>query len=221
MKKVLVVVALAGCWAWASGAARADEAQKPVAAQQGVLAPENANEARLNRLQLPDRTMDAIGIQPGMAVAEIGAGEGRWVVQLAVRVGAGGKVVAEDIDRAALAHLADRCARWALKNVETIVGDTNDPKLPAGQLDRIFVISSYHHFDDPVALLGKARAALKPDGRLAIGEWFPSASAGTTGTPPERLKSQMAAAGYVFERMETFLQDNGMYIYLFRPGEKR
>jgi ubiquinone/menaquinone biosynthesis C-methylase UbiE len=222
VKNVLAVVLMAGFGAWASGgSAWADQAQKGATAQQGVLEPENANEARLNRLQLPDRTMDAIGIQPGMTVAEIGAGEGRWVVQLAVRVGERGKVIAEDIDKAALAHLADRCARWNLKNVETILGDTNDPRLPAGRLDRIFVISSYHHFDDPVALLGKARAALKPDGKLAIGEWFPSASAGTTGTPPERLKAQMAAAGYVFERMETFLQDNGMYIYLFRPGEKR
>ena len=56
------------------GSAWAGQAQKAATAQQGVLEPENANEARLNRLQLPDRTMDAIGIQPGMTVAEIGAG---------------------------------------------------------------------------------------------------------------------------------------------------
>lgn len=196
-------------------------AASPDQARPGVLEPENANEARLNQLQSPDRTMDAIGIRPGMAVAEIGAGQGRWVVQLAVRVGERGKVFAEDIDKAALEHLTARCARWGLKNVEAIVGDTNDPKLPEGRLDRIFVISSYHHFEDPVALLGKARAALKPEGKLAIGEWFPSQSAGTGGTPPERVKAQMAAAGYIFERMETFLEANGMYIYLFRLGPTR
>jgi len=64
--------------------------------QQGVLAPENANEARLNRLQPPDKVMDAIGVSSGMVVAEIGAGRGRYVVQLAVRVGENGKVYAED-----------------------------------------------------------------------------------------------------------------------------
>lgn len=186
-------------------------------APQGVLEPENANEARLNRLQSPSRTMDAIGIQPGMAVGEIGAGEGRWVVQLAVRVGERGRIYAEDIDKAALDHLRARCARWKLNHVEAILGNVNDPKLPEGRLDRIFVVSSYHHFGDPVALLGKARAALKPDGRLAICEWFPSKTPGQIGgTPPERLKSQMAAAGYTFERMETFLEENGLYIYLFR-----
>ena len=184
-------------------------------ASQGVLDPEDANEARLNRLQMPGRTMDAIGLVAGMSVAEIGAGRGRWVVQLAVRVGARGRVYAEDIDESALAHLSKRCARWGLHQVETVLGDTNDPKLPAGQLDRILVISSYHHFADPVALLRKARAGLNPGGQLAIGEWFPSQAAGTSGTEPEVLKAQMAAAGYVFERMETFLQSNGMNIYLF------
>ena len=71
-------------------------------AQREVLQPDNANEARLNRLQPPDRVMDAIGVKPGMVVAEIGAGRGRYVVQLAVRVGERGKVYAEDIDAASL-----------------------------------------------------------------------------------------------------------------------
>jgi tRNA G46 methylase TrmB len=59
---------------------------------QDVLTPENANEARLNRLQPPDEVMDAIGIKQGMVVAEIGAGHGRYVVQIAVRVGENGSV---------------------------------------------------------------------------------------------------------------------------------
>ncbi|MBE0665699.1 MAG: SAM-dependent methyltransferase, partial [Candidatus Aminicenantes bacterium] len=59
----------------------------------GVLTPENDNEARLNRLQPPAQVLDAIGVQTGMAVAEIGAGRGRYAVQLAVRVGPGGRVI--------------------------------------------------------------------------------------------------------------------------------
>jgi SAM-dependent methyltransferase len=175
----------------------------------GVLAPENANEARLNRLQPPDQVMDAIGIRPGMVGAEIGAGQGRYVVQLAVRVGASGKIYAEDIDAEALRHLEGRCTRWGLTNVETILGDVTDPKLPEAELDFIFVISAYHHFADPTALLRNARASLKPDGMLAIGEWLRS-------TSPEELEAEMNAAGYRLERTETFLEANGLYIYVFR-----
>ncbi|MFC1628246.1 methyltransferase domain-containing protein [Gemmatimonadota bacterium] len=53
--------------------------------------------------------MDATGIQPGMTVAEIGAGRGRYIVQLAVRVGEKGKVYAEDINGPALQYCENRC----------------------------------------------------------------------------------------------------------------
>jgi precorrin-6B methylase 2 len=186
----------------------------PAQVAQGALAPEDANEARLNRLQPPDHVMDAIGLQRGMVVAEIGAGRGRYVMQLAARVGEHGRVYAEDIDRGSLQYLERRCARWGVANVATIVGDPADPKLPAETLDRIFIISSYHHFDDPVALLGRARSALKRDGRLTIGEWT-SAMAGTS---PGRMKKEMTAAGYRLERIDTTLEANGLNIYVFAPA---
>lgn len=186
--------------------------------QQDVLKPDNANEARLNRLQPPDQVMDAIGVKAGMVVAEIGAGQGRYVVQLAVRVGENGKVYAEDIDAAALQYLERRCEREGLKNVETILGDVADPKLPKGELDLIFIISAFHHFDDPVALLKNARPALKPDGILAIGEWVSLDGSSPESTTPEQMEAQMKAAGYVLDRIETFLEKNDMYIYVFQVG---
>ncbi len=182
----------------------------------GVLTPENANEARLNRLQPPDQVMDAIGVKPGMAVAEIGAGRGRYVMQLAVRVGETGKVYAEDINASSLKHLENRCRRWGVKNVETILGDVADPKLPSGELDLIFIISSYHHFDDPVALLKKARSALKPEGILAIGEWLPGDDNQSEYNTPEEMEAEVKRAGYRLERIEKFLEKNRIYIYVFR-----
>jgi ubiquinone/menaquinone biosynthesis C-methylase UbiE len=182
--------------------------------QQDVLTPESPNETRLNRLQPPDQVMDAIGIKPGMAVAEIGAGHGRYVVQIAVRVGETGKVYAEDIDAASLQHLEKRCEKWGLENVETVLGDVTDPKLPEGELDVIFVISAYHHFQDPTALMRNARPSLKPDGLVAIGEWL-------NATSPEQVEAQMKAAGYKLERTETFLEKNNLYIYIFRIDEKK
>ena len=180
---------------------------------QSVLTPENKNEARLNRLQPPEKVMDAIGIKPGMVVAEIGAGRGRYVVQLAVRVGETGKVYAEDIDAEALKHLEKRCKRWGLKNVESILGDVTNPKLPENKLDVIFIISSYHHFNDPVKLLKNARLSLKPGGILAIGEWL-------NATSPDQVKIQVIAAGYTLDRVETFLKKNNLYIYIFKNNKK-
>jgi ubiquinone/menaquinone biosynthesis C-methylase UbiE len=211
-RHVIIIIILAFLMA----SVAAQDTQK----QQDVLTPDNANEARLNRLQPPGQVMNAIGIVPGMVVAEIGAGRGRYVVQFAVRVGESGKVYAEDIDAAALRYLEKRCERWELENVETILGDVTDPKLPDGELDLIFVISAYHHFSDPIALLRNARSALKPGGKLAIGEWFPTDERPRSGTTPEQMENQMNAAGYRLERIETFLEANRMYIYVFRIDTK-
>ena len=185
---------------------------------EGALKPENFNEARLNNLQPPEKVMDAIGLKPGMTAAEIGAGRGRYVMQLAYRVGNSGKVYAEDIDAGALRHLEQRCARWGIENVETVLGEVKDPKLPEKGLDLIFIISSYHHFDDPVELLRNARPALKPTGVLAIGEWVRREGERGEGTSPETMEAQMKEAGYRLERTETFLEDNNLYIYIFRPA---
>jgi ubiquinone/menaquinone biosynthesis C-methylase UbiE len=134
-------------------------------------------------------------------------------------VGENGKVYAEDIDAGALKYLEKRCQKWGLKNVKTILGDVTDPKLPEGELDLIFIISSYHHFDDPVALLRKARPALKSGGILAIGEWLPKHENDKAYSTPEQMEAQMKAAGYKLERIETFLKNNNMYIYVFRIGD--
>ena len=183
-------------------------------------APENANEARLNKLQPPDKVMDIIGASAGVTIAEIGAGWGRYVVHLAERVGPEGKIYAEDINGDALRHLAERCRRVGFANVETVLGDPNDPKLPAGKLDLIFVISSYHHFGDPVALMSMARPALKPAGRLAIAEWVPEKDGRGEGTPPEKMQAQMESAGFALERVDKSLEANDLYIYLFRLGAR-
>jgi ubiquinone/menaquinone biosynthesis C-methylase UbiE len=182
----------------------------------GALEPENDNEARLNRLLPPDQIMDAVGVTKGMVVAEIGAGRGRFLVHLAERVGETGKAYAEDIDAAALRHLENRCEKWGLFNVETIHGDITDPKLPVGELDLIIVVSSYHHFKNPVALLRKAKFALRSDGRLAIAEWLPWSKNDREGTTLEEMRIQMNAAGYELIRIESLDVAKPLNIYEFK-----
>ncbi len=185
-------------------------------AEKSRLAPENASEAQANLRWPPERIIDKIGVTAGMAVAEIGAGRGRIVVYLADRVGPQGKVYAEDIDSDALRHLAERCLRVGFTNVEVVLGDVTDPKLPEGTLDLILIVGSYQHFSDPVALMLNARPALKENGTVAIGDRFAEKD-GPNGVSEETMKRQMIDAGFVFERVDKSLEDNKLYIYLFRP----
>jgi SAM-dependent methyltransferase len=182
----------------------------------GVFDPENEDEIKLNRLLPPDQIMDAAGVTQGMVVAEIGSAHGRFVVHLAIRVGEAGKIYAQDIDKGALRHVESRCEKWGLLNVETIKGDVTDPKLPIGELDLIMVVSSYHHFKDPMALLQKAKSALKADGKLVIAEWLPWNKNDREGTTPEDMEAQMKSAGYELISTEKLEVDKPLNIYIFR-----
>jgi SAM-dependent methyltransferase len=89
-------------------------------------------------------------------------------VRFAYPVGPKGRVLAVDIDPKLLEGVRQRAADLKLENVETVLAAPDDPKLPAGSVDVVFICDVIHHIENrPVyyKLLGKA---LKPGGRLAI-----------------------------------------------------
>jgi ubiquinone/menaquinone biosynthesis C-methylase UbiE len=174
-------------------------------------------ERRLNQVQPPEKIMDAIGLKPGMTIGDIGAGRGRFAVWFADRVGPEGKVYANDIDEDALAHLVRRCKQHDITNVETILGEIEDPLLPEKSLDIAFMINVYHHLDKPVELVRNIRPSLKYDGILAIVDADPEKSGLNDhhSTPKNDMSKQLDKAGYRVIRIEDFLQLD--YIYICRP----
>lgn len=112
--------------------------------------------------------MDLADIVPGMTVADIGAGEGYYTVRLAERVGSGGRVLAQDIDAAALERLGARVERERLDNVSIKLGAADDPRLPAASFDRVFLVHMYHEVSEPYAFLWRLRPALREGGRVIV-----------------------------------------------------
>jgi SAM-dependent methyltransferase len=110
--------------------------------------------------------LDAIGLKPGMTVAEVGAGTGYVALRMAKRVSPGGRVYANDLQPEMLGLLRDNAAKAGISNVQTVQGSETDPKLPDGQIDLIILVDVYHEFSQPQKMLQGIRRALKPDGRL-------------------------------------------------------
>ena len=110
--------------------------------------------------------LKAIGLKPGMTVAEVGAGTGYVALRMARRVGPDGKVYANDVQPEMLALLRHNAAKAGLTNVVPVLGLANDPKLPLGQIDLIMLVDVYHEFSQPQEMLHGIRTALKPGGRL-------------------------------------------------------
>lgn len=123
--------------------------------------------ARDNRGEA-ETVMDLAGIEPGMTVADIGAGEGYYTVRLAERVGAKGRVLAQDIDRDALDRLGERVERERLDNVSIKLGEGDNPKLPENSFDRIFLVHMYHEVREPYAFLWRLWPALRKGGQVVV-----------------------------------------------------
>ena len=112
--------------------------------------------------------MDLARIRPGMTVADIGAGEGYYTVRLAERVGADGRVLAQDIDQDALRRLGSRVEDERLDNVSIKLGAEDDPRLPENSFDRIFMVHMYHEVGEPYAFLWRLRPALREGGQVIV-----------------------------------------------------
>ncbi len=115
-----------------------------------------------------ERVMALAEITPGMTVADIGAGDGYYTVRLAERVGADGRVLAQDIDKDALERLGNRVAKERLDNVSIKLGAGDDPRLPEDSFDRIFLVHMYHEVQEPYAFLYRLWPSLKEGGQVIV-----------------------------------------------------
>lgn len=122
---------------------------------------------RDQRLQI-DRVMDILGIKNGKTVADIGAGSGWFTVRAAKRVASNGLVLAVDINPQATRYIGERAQKEHLLNIKTIQSQPDDPLLPAGSVDAVLMLKTYHEIAHPVTLLRNLRAALRPGAKVGI-----------------------------------------------------
>lgn len=119
----------------------------------------------------PTRALRIMEIESGMTVADVGAGSGYFTVRLARMVGPSGRVYASDIQQGMLDLLGRRLIRERIENVAVILGDANNPRLPANALDLALMVDVYHELSDPQNVLAHIRTSLKPNGRLVLIEY--------------------------------------------------
>jgi SAM-dependent methyltransferase len=122
---------------------------------------------REDRLQI-NRVMDILGISPGKAVADMGAGSGWFTVRAAKRVGTGGLVYAVDINPEATRYIGERADKEQLQNVKTILSKPDDPLLPDTSVDAVLLLKTYHEVAQPVVLMRNLRTALRPGAKVGI-----------------------------------------------------
>ena len=170
--------------------------------------------------QQPGKIMDILGVGEASVVADLGAGSGWFTIRLADRVGPNGLVLSEDIQRPMIQAIKVRLDRLGLKNVVTVLGVQNDPRLPV-PVDAVLICDAYHEMEQPVPLLANVAKQLKPMGRIGIVDF--TKDGGGPGPEmeeridPETVIRDAKAAGLVLRSRETFLKYQYMLVFE-KPG---
>lgn len=156
----------------------------------------------------------ALGLRPGMRVADVGAGTGLFTRLIAREVGPQGKVYAVDISRPFVENILRTAREQGLDNIEGIVNTQSDTLLPPESVDLIFVCDTYHHFEQPQAMLASIRRALRPGGTLVVVDFqrIPGVSSSWilrhVRLGKEEAVREIEAEGFRFVEERPFLREN-------------
>jgi ubiquinone/menaquinone biosynthesis C-methylase UbiE len=162
---------------------------------------------RMHRLRL-DELAQHLKLRAGSSMADIGCGSGEIALIFSRAVGPDGRVWAEDIDRDVLKKARGLMRKHKARNVTVVEGTAKDPALPPATLDAILLLDVYHELEEYPDMLAKMRAALKPEGRLAIIDPLPR----KTGTRDREV--QMTNHVLAPEIAERDLRGNGFRIVI-------
>lgn len=166
----------------------------------------------------------AVGLKPGMNVADIGAGTGLFTLPFASAVGDAGKVYAVELAKNFLTHIRARASKASATNVVTVLCTDRSVELPEDSIDLAFICDVYHHFEYPQASLASLHRALKPGGELVLIDFkrIPGESSdfvmGHVRAGQEVFESEVIAAGFEkIGEVKGMLKEN--YFVRFRKNQ--
>jgi len=116
------------------------------------------------------KLLSNLNIQASDTIADIGAGSGYHVFQMAPVV-KNGLIYAVDIQDEMLAELRRKKESGKLKNIEVIKGSEQHVNLPKNSVSKVLMVDVYHEFDYPYEMIVSIKKALHPDGKIYLIEY--------------------------------------------------
>jgi len=143
----------------------------------------------------PRRVLDASDLKPGQRVLEIGPGTGYYSVEVARRIGRGGRLTCLDIQREMLREARRRLHAADSEGAQFVQGDAERLPFASGSFDHAILVGVLGEVPDRSLALQEIRRVLRPGGRLSVAEILPDPDFITLGT----LRHELRAAGFVEE----------------------
>ena len=160
-----------------------------------------------------------------MTVADVGAGDGDFAVELARLVGEDGRVIATEVEEDKVRELGELAQEEGLANLTAVLGNQEEAGLEAGCCDAVLLRLVYHHLEEPAPMRTDLRAALRPGGRIVVIDIEPQEGwrvlpgvpdRGGHGIPPEQLLDEMTGDGFeLLARFDDWHDDNERFCMVF------
>jgi ubiquinone/menaquinone biosynthesis C-methylase UbiE len=174
---------------------------------------------RSDRLRDPAAVIDALSINVGDTVADLGPGYGHFTLLLAQAVSPDGVCFAADSDEQTLGELMREAAKRGISNLEPVLTSPSKLELPE-PVDLLFVSATYHHLGQPVRYFRDARSLLRPTGRVAILESRLEGVAAhwmnPHGSVPDKVQLEMSRAGYTLMERHDFVAGHCFAVFATR-----
>ena len=132
--------------------------------------------------------MDALAVQTGDRIVDVGCGPGTTSVELGTRVGPTGEVIALDIAQGMVDAARRRAEEAGAANVRAVLHDLEEAPID-GALDAAFSRFGVMFFPAPERAFTNIAASLRSGGRFAASVW------GSLGDNPWMFVPTLASAG--------------------------
>jgi SAM-dependent methyltransferase len=168
--------------------------------------------------EMPEEVLATLGLEDGDIVADLGSGSGFYTRRMARRVQPSGTVYAVDIQPEMIEILRANMAAEGINNVVPVLSAADDPRLPEGGIDWIFLADVYHELSDPETMLARMSDALRGDGRVALLEYRVEDGTGDHILAAHRMSVRQVMkewnlAGFELVELHEFLPGQHLFIF--------
>ncbi len=167
------------------------------------------NAPERDQWQQPEAIIEAMGIEEGMTVADIGAGTGYFIPFLSEAVGENGTVIAVDVEESMLQFIEEMANEKGITNVETRLPGEGESGLDEASVDRILIVNTWHHIPNREEYSAHLRERLIDGGSVWNVDFHEDSPAGPPPQhrlAPEVVVAEMEAGGFTAEVHELRLE---------------